>query len=343
MKKIRYIESTTIGKTRIKNDDGMYIGKNYVAVIDGVSTKSFVMVDGKKVRIADIIIKAMKKIDAKSAPTYAKKFELDEFLKIVNMYIKKYCDKHDISLKDNKLEATGAIYSRYLNQIWLVGDCRAVYDGNIVVNDLAADDLYTTIRVEIIKSLLKHGYTKQDIFEHDISKDIIDNPSVCNKYIKDKEEVERLLKFIQDEMHLALLETGFEEEQIVKEDLLSKYYKPQILQEYAKNNPNAKKYGYSVFNGIYTPVEKCKIEDLPYETKRIRLSTDGFPIDILKYSKDLGQAIVRNRVLAQTDPISIKDNIGIHNSVVKNEEYIMNDDETAVDIEIIELEEELEK
>ena len=52
------------------------------------------------------------------------------------MYIKKYCEKHSISLKEHKLEATGAIYSKYHNQIWLVGDCRAVYDGHKIDNEL---------------------------------------------------------------------------------------------------------------------------------------------------------------------------------------------------------------
>lgn len=344
MRVIKNVESTSVGKTRIKNDDGIYIGKNYAAVIDGVSSKSSIVIGGKKVRVADLIIDAIKKIDSNTSPEYAKELNLDEFLKIVNMYIRKFCEKHDISLKDNKLEATGGIYSRYNNQIWLIGDCRAVYDGKTITNDLEADELYTRIRVEIIKTLLKQGYTKQDIFEHDVSVDIIDAPENCGKYIKDENEANRIKKFIKDEMHIALLETGFEEEQIVNEDLLSTFFKPQILQEYAKNNPYAKKYGYSVFNGIYTPIEFCKIETIPANVKSIKLSTDGFPIDILKYSKDLGQAISRNRELTKADPISIKDNIGIHNSVVKNEEYIMNDDESAIIIGIEEKDvEELER
>ena len=348
MRIIKNIESTSVGKTRIKNDDGIYIGTNFAAVIDGVSSKSSIIVNGKKVRIADIIIDAIKKIDNDNAPKYAKEFDLDEFLKIINMYISKYCEKFGISLKDNKLEATGAIYSKYNNQIWIIGDCRAVYDGKQITNDLEADELYTKIRIEIINSLLKQGYTIQDIFENDVSVDIINNPDTCTEYIQDEKEANRIKEFIKDQMHMALLETGFDEEQIISENLLSTFYKPQILQEYSKNNPNAKKYGYSVFNGIYTPTKWCKVESLPDKVKKIKLSTDGFPIDILNYSKDLGQAIRRNKKLTKIDPISIKENIGIHNSVIKNEEYIMNDDESAIDIMIEEVKkekvkEELEK
>ena len=79
MRTIRNLESTSIGKTRVKNDDGIYIGENFAAVIDGVSSKSAIIIDGKKVRIADIIINAIKRIDGKSAPLYAKTLNLNEF------------------------------------------------------------------------------------------------------------------------------------------------------------------------------------------------------------------------------------------------------------------------
>ena len=107
------------------------------------------------------------------------------------------------------------------------------------------------------------------------------------------------------------------------------------MQEYVKNNSNARGYGYSVFNGIYTPVENCVVEDLPSNVKTIRLSTDGFPMEILKSSNDLGTAIMKNRNLAKIDPISIDKNYGIHNSVIQDREgHFAFDDESAVEIRI---------
>lgn len=334
MRKIINIESTSIGKTRKKNDDGLYIGENFAAVIDGVSSKSSIMVNGEKVGIADIIIDAIKKIDRKNAPIYAKTLNLDEFSRAINMYIKKFCDKNDISLQEHKLEATAAIYSKYYNQIWLVGDCRAVYDGKIIDNELKADDLYAEIRLEIVKSLLRNGYTEDDIFREDVSSEIIKYPETYSKYIKNKNEVSRIQGFIQQKMYQALLDADFSVEDITKYNLLKKYSHPQLLQEYAKNNPKAGQYGYSVFNGIYTPVENCKVETLPESVKNIRLSTDGFPMYILKKSRDMGDAIRENRRLSWSDPISIDKNYGIHNSVPRGDGHIAFDDETAIDIRI---------
>ena len=44
MRVIKNIESTSIGKSRIKNDDGNYIGENFASVIDGVSSLEFKIV-----------------------------------------------------------------------------------------------------------------------------------------------------------------------------------------------------------------------------------------------------------------------------------------------------------
>ena len=335
MKVIKNIESTCVGKTKGRNDDGIYIGKNYALVTDGVSSKSGMVINGKKIRIADLIIEAVKKMDSDNAPMYAKNLNADEFIKIVNMYIKKFCDKNDISLERNKMEATAAIYSKELNQVWLIGDCRVVYDGIAEDNDLEADNLYTRIRLEVLNSLFKEGFTEEDIFAEDISAIIISNPKKCSEFINNKVEVERIRNYIRYEMYKALLDTGFTDEEIVKDDLLEKFYKPQILQEYAKNNPNAKVYGYAVLNGINTPVEKCKIIDLPENVKTIRLSSDGFPLDILKHSKDLADAIRKNRNRSEIDPISIREYVGIHSSIVQNEKYLALDDSSAIEIEIV--------
>lgn len=334
MRVIKNIESTSIGNTRIKNDDGIFIGENFAAVFDGVSTKSAIVKDGKKIRIADIIIEAMKTIDSKNAPTFAKELTLNEFLQIINMYIKKYCHENSISLKDYKLESTGAIYSKYHNQIWLVGDCRAVYDGKTVENELKVDDLYTEMRMEVLKALFREGYAKEDIFREDISHIIIKNPQKCSEYIKDKSEAERIKKYIEEKMYYALLEAGFTAEQIQSESLLKRFYNPIVFQEYVKNNPNAKTYGYSVFNGINTPVQNCKVVDLPDSVKTIRLSTDGFPLDVLKKSKDLGAAIRKNRYLSQLDPIGINPP-SIHNCAIQDREgHLAFDDESAIEIRI---------
>ena len=199
--------------------------------------------------------------------------------------------------------------------------------------------LYASIRLEIVRKLLEAGYTEDFIFREDVSGEIIKYPEICTKYISDEGAIYSIKSCIKNQMYQALLDTGFSKQEIEDNNLLKKFSNPRLLQEYVKNNPNAKTYGYSVFNGIYTPVENCKVGQLPETVKKIRLSTDGFPMSILTKAQDMGEAIRMNRRLAWSDPISIKKNYGIHNSVPRGDGHIAFDDETAVDLEIRDIKE----
>ena len=51
-RKIVNRESYSVGKHEGHNDDDIYIGKDFVAVIDGVSNKSSIVIDGKQIKMA---------------------------------------------------------------------------------------------------------------------------------------------------------------------------------------------------------------------------------------------------------------------------------------------------
>lgn len=335
-RKIRNVESTSVGKTTMHNDDGIYIGENFVAVFDGVSTKSTVEVNGEKVKIANIIVEALGKIDRPSAPAYAKTLNFEEFVEYINMYIRKYCENKNISLQKTPLESTGAIYSKYHNQIWIVGDCRAIYDGEIITNELEIDQVYTNLRVKIINDLLNSGYTKEQLMEDDISKKIIANPHEISQYISDEKLATEISNYISSTMHRTLLECGFTEEDIKNQNLLEKYNNPRELQQYLKNNPNVAKYGYGVFNGINTATENCICQKLPEGVRNIKLFSDGFPVEALNNNADLGYAIRKIRRLANTDPLSIKENKAVKPAVRQShrDNKLAIDDASAVNIAI---------
>lgn len=333
---IRNVESTSIGKTTGHNDDDIYIGENFAAVIDGVSNKSSVEVNGKKIKVANIIIEALQKIDRETAPEYAKTLTFKEFVAYINMYIRKYCENIGVSLEEHSMEATGAIYSKYHNQIWVVGDCVACYDGKIISNDLKIDYVYANLRLDIIRELLQSGYTAEELLQHDISKEIIKRPQSISEYITDKELADRIRNRIEATMYETLLECGFSKEDIERQGLLKKYYNPTKLQQHLKNNINVGGYGYSIFNGINTPLENCRVEDLPPDVRNIRLSSDGIPAKVLNNSKDLGQAIRKIRSLAADDPLSINENISVRPALrqSRRDNILAIDDASAVIINI---------
>ena len=58
-RKIIHKESISTGKYQGKNDDDIFVGQDYAAVIDGVSHRSTLSTDKGEVKIAHIIKNAM--------------------------------------------------------------------------------------------------------------------------------------------------------------------------------------------------------------------------------------------------------------------------------------------
>lgn len=311
-RKIVYKELFSEGKSDKSNEDDIYAGENFAAVIDGVSHKSSVLVNGRKVRIAEIIVEAIKKMDRPDAPVYAKTLSFEETVKFINLYIEEYLRKHGMEDLIGKMEATGVIYSKYHNQAWIVGDCRMIYDGNIVKNPLEIDQVYIDIRIKLIEALMKEGYTEEELLEHDISRDIIKYPELLEKYIKSDELKKQLEEFRIQRIKTALLACGFSEEEIIEQGLVQKYYDPRVLQQVLKNNPNMKSFGYAVFNGRNTELKNCKVVNLPEDVKEIKLFSDGFPIETFEHNSDIGTAVRTIRKRASDDKLSIKGNPATH-------------------------------
>lgn len=337
-RRITNFETVSVGKRNGQNNEGMYVGENFVAVIDGVSNSSKIDINGKHIEIADIITEAIKKIDRPEAPRYAKTLKFDDFVQYINLYIRKYCEKINYPLAEKPLEATGAIYSKYYNQIWLVGDCRAICDGKIIQNELKIDEVFTKLRIELTNLLLQQGYTEEELIGgSEKERAILKKPELVFEYIKDKEKATQFIQYMKNTMYETLLECGFSKEDIAKQNLLEKYYTPTELQKYLKNNPNTKGgYGYSVFNGTYTEIKNCKCENLSGNVKQIKLSSDGIAIDTLNKSKDLGQVIRTIRRQAESDKLSIGENRTLKSAFKQSIRfpYYSIDDATSVSFRI---------
>ena len=221
-RKIVNKESYSAGKHEGHNDDDIYVGKDFAAVIDGVSHKSSILVDGKQIKMAQIITEAIRKMDRPGAPVYAKTLTFDECVRFINLYIQGYLQRHGVGEVVGKLEATGAIYSRFHNQIWLVGDCKAIYDGKVAQNPLKIDEVVVDIRTKLVEALLQEGYTEEQLMQNDVSVSIIKHPNHLSKYIKNQNTIEELERYRTERIKQALLECGFTEQEIQEQNLIKK-------------------------------------------------------------------------------------------------------------------------
>ncbi len=166
-------------------EDGICITEDYIAIIDGVTSHSQFKYNNKKLGkiICDILLEAIPKLD--------KTFNCYQAIDFLNDYILEFYKKHNIFEEivgdaASQPSASVIIYSKHYNQIWLIGDCMALYGDNILENKLEVDELYTKIRVMTIEYLIETGYTEEELLEEDIAKKFVQNLSKRQPYIRNK-------------------------------------------------------------------------------------------------------------------------------------------------------------
>ena len=295
-RRIKVTEYFSSGKKRGENQDGFFFGENFVAIIDGVSHKNTKTINEKRISIADIITNAIKEMDRSDS----KYLDFNHFVSFVNSYISSFFTSKGLAGEMGSLEATAVIYSKHHNQIWLIGDCGAIFKENgskkkvIVENPLRIDTaVYIPIRNKIISALHKEGYSVKDTLGKDISKEIIKKPELLKKYIKSYRTLKDVYDFWAKTIVDALRACQFTENDCRDVNTIRKYLNPRVLQEYLKNNPNVGNFGYAVLNGIRTEESNCVIKQLPNNVSEIILFSDGFSSDSLK------QGSVRNAILRE--------------------------------------------
>lgn len=166
-------------------EDGICVTENFIAVIDGVSSQSEFQYQNKKLGkiICEILVEAIPKLNCT--------FDCYQAIEFLNNYILNFYKEHGIFDKiandaANQPSASVILYSKHYNQIWLIGDCMALYGETILENNLEVDKLYTQIRKATIEYLLETGYTEEQLLEDDISKRFVRNLSKRQPYIRNK-------------------------------------------------------------------------------------------------------------------------------------------------------------
>lgn len=93
-------------------------------------------------------------------------------------------DRIDITRPEQRPAASAAIYSRYHQQVWLIGDCQCMTDGKLYDNDKPAEAVNAAKRSRFIHQLFaerNENYTPEspltkELQQHDIGRDhIIDD------------------------------------------------------------------------------------------------------------------------------------------------------------------------
>ena len=160
------IESSIIGKkSQEACEDGMVITDDFIAVIDGSTSKTpkHLNPDMKNGRYAMMLISEYIREELKADAS------VDDFCQGVTAYIyNKVYEKLGVEerLKEHpeeRLTASAILYSRTRNEVWMVGDCQAIIDGKLYENGKPYEQEIARKRVELIEQGLSPAEARKQI------------------------------------------------------------------------------------------------------------------------------------------------------------------------------------
>ena len=163
---MKIIESSIIGKKSPEAcEDGMVITDDFIAVIDGSTSKipKHLNPDMKNGRYAMMLISEYIREELKADAS------VDDFCQGVTAYIyNKVYEKLGVEerLKEHpeeRLTASAILYSRTRNEVWMVGDCQAIIDGKLYENGKPYEQEIARKRVELIEQGLPPAEARKQI------------------------------------------------------------------------------------------------------------------------------------------------------------------------------------
>lgn len=163
---MKIIESNIIGKKSQETcEDGIVITDDFVAVIDGSTSKTptHLAPDMRNGRYAMMLISEYIQKELKAEAS------VDDFCQGVTAYIynKVYCElkvEGRLSIHpEERLTASAVIYSRARREVWMVGDCQAIIDGKLYENGKPYEQEIAEKRVALIKQGMSPAEARQAI------------------------------------------------------------------------------------------------------------------------------------------------------------------------------------
>ena len=163
---MKIIESKIVGKKSQEScEDGMVITDDFIAVIDGSTSKTpkHLNPDMKNGRYAMMLISEYIREELKADAS------VDDFCQGVTAYIyHKVYEKLGVEerLKEHpeeRLTASAILYSRTRNEVWMVGDCQAIIDGKLYENGKPYEQEIARKRVELIEQGLSPAEARKQI------------------------------------------------------------------------------------------------------------------------------------------------------------------------------------
>jgi hypothetical protein len=147
-------------------EDVIVESEHFIAVIDGVTSKSDKLFDGMKGgRYAALLVRdAILALDPKSNAVDA--------LKCLDRAIAQKCPVDNVEPQD-RIQACAVIYSKYRKEVWSYGDCNLMIGDRVYYHSKLIDEVLSNLRAYLIALKLKEGATVESLMEKDDAREAI--------------------------------------------------------------------------------------------------------------------------------------------------------------------------
>jgi hypothetical protein len=155
-----------------KNEDAIYIGPHYVAVIDGATSKSQRRWFGKTGgRMAALLLQeAFERLAADATIREA----VDLFTSDINrLYEQRRIGDVVRRKPEDRMTASFVALSLARKEIWFVGDCQCLLGQELVTNMKLVDEINAQARALYLEAEFCRGKTMEELREHDSGREFI--------------------------------------------------------------------------------------------------------------------------------------------------------------------------
>ena len=160
-------------KSAETNEDGIFLSKNFAAIVDGATAKSQFSLNGKSTgRLAmELVIKAISKLPEGICMSDA----IANISAAIYNFYKENNLLAELKNKPNlRFTASAVIYSKSLNEIWQIGDCRFLVGSTYSTNEKEIDEIMAKARAAFNETAIINGeITLESLKDHDPGRDFI--------------------------------------------------------------------------------------------------------------------------------------------------------------------------
>lgn len=165
---MKVIQTHIIGKHTDQNlcEDHIEITDDFVLLIDGATSKSLLTFDGKKggKKAGELLSRALSQV---SPAATAMEFVEELTQAIQHYYQSLQLAEHMLKHPTDRITAAIAVYSRYKNEVWLVGDTQCLLDQQVYTNEKRVDQTIADARALYLEMALLQGEKISDLQEND--------------------------------------------------------------------------------------------------------------------------------------------------------------------------------